>query len=92
MKWHKWFLFVILIVTAATAANWYYHTKAMERFDEYETLMTELDMTTMTSTWLSGGVSRTITSNRRTSEALDVFLARHKSEVVQAQTLFPLDG
>ena len=48
-------------------------------------------MTTMTSSWTSGGIVRTVTTTRRDGESAEDFAARHRDEVEAMLALFPKD-
>lgn len=48
-------------------------------------------MQTLESTWVSGGVSRTITTTRTESESAGDFIARHAAAEAAAREVWPKD-
>ncbi len=51
----------------------------------------ETTMTTMTSSWTSGGIVRTVVTTRREDESAEDWAARHRDEVEAMLALFPKD-
>lgn len=48
-------------------------------------------MTTVTSSWTSGGIAKSVTTTRREGESAEDFAARHAEEVAALLALFPRD-
>lgn len=48
-------------------------------------------MTTVTSSWTSGGILRTVTTTRRDGESAEDWARRHQEEVDALLLLFPKD-
>ncbi len=55
------------------------------------TLERESIVSTITSTWTSGGVTRTLTTTRGENETAAEFAARHEAEFAAMLALFPRD-
>lgn len=51
----------------------------------------EEPMQQLTSTWLSGGVSHTITTTRNTGESVEDWIGRHDEALEAAQQAWPVD-
>lgn len=50
-----------------------------------------VQMTTVTSSWTSGGILRTVTTTRRDGESAEDWARRHQEEVDALLLLFPKD-
>jgi hypothetical protein len=48
-------------------------------------------LSTLTATWTSGGILRTLTTTRNPNETLDAFTKRHEDELAAALKRFPRD-
>lgn len=55
------------------------------------TLERSYAMTTITSTWTSGGVPKSLTTTRREGESAEDFARRHKEELDAMLLIFPKD-
>ena len=86
----SWFAAGLLILTfGSTGLNWIYHGHVASQLDRIE----EKEMEMISSSWISGGSTVTITTTHDTgNETFVEFLRRHKADVATAQLEFPVDA
>lgn len=48
-------------------------------------------VSTVTSSWLSGGITRSVTTTRGSDETVDAYAARHQAEVNAFLLIYPKD-
>lgn len=87
-------LIVWLFVFALFAGVTWWALDLRQRSEEMAKAVEELRrrlMQTITTTWVSGGATYTVTTTRKEDEDLDAFNARHDAAVAAAMKLHPKD-
>ena len=63
----------------------------IDRIPYSVTLTQDADMTSVTSTWVSGGVTHSVTTTQQPGESVEDMMERHRLAVEAAQRTFPVD-
>lgn len=81
---------LVVVLGVSLVTLWQMHGVRSLIRDEWQDLI-RATMQSITSTWLSGGVTHAVTTPQDPGETVEAWIARHAEAVAAAQAVWPVD-